>query len=252
MMTWFRMGLAGIRGQIASGEQELRAAKDHARRGQQVPEYVRAAVSMGMYDVAVRGDRDRGIARVDSVLASFPIDSMEPLDRPYLELAEFYARAGDAARGRRYLAAFDRDVPAEYRPLLDLEYDRAAAQVVLAEGRLDAAIEALHRADRRSCRICILPSLARIYDRQGNMDSLQAVLERYVETPEDDRLWVDPLELPGVYRRLAQVYEARGDVAAALDYFGRFVDLWKDADPELQPLVAEARSSIERLSRERR
>jgi len=252
IVTWFRMGLAGVRGQISIGEQELRAAEDRARRGQQVPEYVRAAVGMGMYDVMVRGERERGIARVASALQSFPIDSMEAFDRPYLELAEFYARAGDAARGRAYLAAFDRDVPVEFRPLLDLEYDRATAQVVLAEGRLDDAIEAFHRADRRSCRICVLPSLARIYDRQGNVDSLQAVLERYVLTPEDDRLGVDPLELPGVYLRLAQVYEARGDVAAALDYYGRFVDLWKDADPELQPLVADARTSIEQLGRERR
>jgi tetratricopeptide (TPR) repeat protein len=252
VMTWFRLGLAGIRGQIANGERVLRAAEDRARRGQQVPEYVRAVVGMGMYDLLVRGNRDGGIARVASALASFPIDSMEPLDRPYLELAEFYARTGDAVRGRAYLAAFDRDVPAEYRPLLDLEYDRAAAQVVFAEGRLDAAIAAFQRADRRSCRVCVLPDLARIYDRQDNMDSLQAVLERYVSTPEDDRLWVDPVALAGVYRRLAQVYEARGDVAAARDYYGRFVDLWRDADPELQPLVADARANIERLSRERR
>jgi tetratricopeptide (TPR) repeat protein len=205
-----------------------------------------------LYDALVRGNRDAGIARVESALESFRLDSLEPLDRAYLELAEFYARAGDAVRGRKYLEEFDRDVPAEFRPLVDVEYDRAAAQVVLAEGRLADAIDMFQRADRRSCRICVLPGLARIYDEQGKLDSLQAVLERYVLTPEDDRLWIDPVELAGVYRRLAALYEARGNVAGALDYYGRFVDLWKDADPELQPLVAEARESIERLSRERR
>jgi tetratricopeptide (TPR) repeat protein len=252
VMTWFRMNLAGIRGQSRAAEGELRSAQERAERGEQIPEYLRSAVGMGLYDVAVRGNRDAGVARVEAALQSFPLDSLEPFDRPYLELAEFYARAGDAVRGRGYLEEFDREVPVGFRPLVAVEYDRAAARVVLAEGRLEDATGMLLRADRRSCRICVLPDLARIFDQQGNLDSLQAVLERYVLTPEDDRLLADPIELAAVYRRLAHLYEARGNVAGALDYYGRFVDLWRDADPELQLLVSEARESIERLSREPR
>ncbi len=252
VMTSFRMGVAGIRGQPSAGEEELRRAEERARRGRQIPEYLRAAIAMAMYDVVVRDDPEGGVGRVESALESFPLNSLEPFDRPYLELAEFYARAGDAVRGRQLQQAFDRDVPAEFRPLLGVEHDRASAQVLLAEGRLEDAQAMFRRADRQSCRICVLPGLARIYDQQGNADSLQAVLERYVLTPEDDRLWIDPLELAGVLRRLALLHEARGNVADALHYYGRFVDLWKDADPELQPLVTAARESIERLSRERR
>jgi tetratricopeptide (TPR) repeat protein len=252
VMTWYRMDLAGLRGQPSAGERELRRAEERAERGQQIPEYLRSVIGMGLYDVVVRDDPAGGIARVESALESFQLDGLEPFDRPYLELAEFYARAGDAARGRRFLGAFDREVPEEFRPLVDVEHDRATAQVALGEGKLDEALDLFRRADRRSCRICVLPGLARVYDQQGNLDSLQAVLERYVLTPEDDRLWIDPLELAGVYRRLALLYEARGNVAGALDYYGRFVDLWQDADPELQPLVAEARASIERLNRDGR
>ncbi len=252
VLTGFRVSLAGIRGQLLAGEQELRSAEERAQRGQQIPEYLRAAIGVGLYDVVVRGNREAGIARVESALESFPLDRLEPFDRPYLELAEFYARAGNAVRGRRYLAEFDRVVPTEFHPLVDVEHDRAAAQVLLAEGRLEDATEMFRRGDRRSCRICVLPGLARIYDQQGNLDSLQAVLERYVLTPEDDRLTIDPIELAGVYRRLAQLYEARGNVTGALDYYGRFIDQWQDADPELQPLVEEARDRIERLSREPR
>jgi hypothetical protein len=36
----------------------------------------------------------------------------------------------------------------------------------------------------------------------------------------------------------------------ALDYYGRFVDLWRDADPELQPQVEEIRQRIARLAQE--
>ena len=201
---------------------------------------------------SVHGDRVGAVARVEAALEALPLDTLEPFDRPYLELAEFYARVEEPGVGRAYLDAFDREVPQAYRPQVDVEYDRARAHVLLAEGRLDDALDAFRRADRRSCRICVLPSLARIYDRQDNVDSLQAVLERYVETPEDDRWEVDPLELAGVYRRLAQVYEARGNVDGAIDFYGRFADLWANADEELQPLVTEARASIRRLTQERR
>ena len=35
------------------------------------------------------------------------------------------------------------------------------------------------------------------------------------------------------------MYEARGDKQRALEYYGRFAALWKDADPVLQPAVRE-------------
>ena len=45
-------------------------------------------------------------------------------------------------------------------------------------------------------------------------------------------------------------YEARGDRAKALEYYGRFVNLWKDADPELQPVVRDVRARMARLAGE--
>ena len=46
-----------------------------------------------------------------------------------------------------------------------------------------------------------------------------------------------------------QIAEQRGDTAAAIRSYGNFVDLWKDADPELQPRVAAARAALARLER---
>src|SRR5439155_1680788 len=42
----------------------------------------------------------------------------------------------------------------------------------------------------------------------------------------------------------------RGQLDKARDYYGRFVELWKDADGELQPAVRDVRARIVRLSRE--
>ncbi|HWP36045.1 MAG TPA: tetratricopeptide repeat protein, partial [Gemmatimonadales bacterium] len=58
-------------------------------------------------------------------------------------------------------------------------------------------------------------------------------------------------ELPNAYRRLGELYEAKGDREKALRYYGDFVDLWKDADPELQPVVREVKERMARLVGER-
>jgi serine/threonine-protein kinase len=47
--------------------------------------------------------------------------------------------------------------------------------------------------------------------------------------------------------RLAQAYEALDDAAAASREYALVVRDWQDADPELQPLVEEARSALRRL-----
>ena len=48
-------------------------------------------------------------------------------------------------------------------------------------------------------------------------------------------------------RRLGELYEAKGDRPKALQYYEHFVDLWKTADPELQPQVADVKRRIARL-----
>ena len=42
--------------------------------------------------------------------------------------------------------------------------------------------------------------------------------------------------------------EARGDAEAARLRYKRFIELWEDADPELQPRVEAARRAISALS----
>jgi len=85
------------------------------------------------------------------------------------------------------------------------------------------------------------------------------VYERRLSTPGDKGWeltgWGEDVRgayaIAATLRRLGELYEARGDRAKAREYYGHFVDLWKDADPELQPLVVDARASLKRLSAER-
>ena len=58
-------------------------------------------------------------------------------------------------------------------------------------------------------------------------------------------------QLPSIYERLGELYEQRGSAERAIYYYGRFVELWQDADPDLQPRVEAARRAIDALSRDR-
>jgi hypothetical protein len=62
----------------------------------------------------------------------------------------------------------------------------------------------------------------------------------------------DPLYLAATYKRLGELYEAKGDAKNAATYYTKFVELWKTADAELQPKVAEVKKRLARLDTERR
>ena len=47
---------------------------------------------------------------------------------------------------------------------------------------------------------------------------------------------------------MTELLEAKGDRGRAAHYYAKFVDLWKNADPALQPQVADVRKRLARLS----
>jgi hypothetical protein len=46
------------------------------------------------------------------------------------------------------------------------------------------------------------------------------------------------------------LYDERGDRQKAAHYYGRFVALWRDADPDLQPQVEDVKRRLAGLSGE--
>jgi hypothetical protein len=76
------------------------------------------------------------------------------------------------------------------------------------------------------------------------------MFQRYLNTPSWDRLasWNDPTLLAAIYKRLGELYEAKGDRPNAASYYSKFVELWKNADPDLQPRVTEVKNRLARLS----
>jgi tetratricopeptide (TPR) repeat protein len=182
------------------------------------------------------------------------VASAPPASKPYLDFATFYARVGQPGLAREFLAGWD-SVSDENRKHRERAERRGVEGIVaLAEGRAEAAIAHLRFAHERTpySTIAYLIELGMAYQRAEEPDSALVQYERYLNTPYINRFLSDALWLPFVYKRLAELYEERGDREQAIHYYNDFVELWLDADPELQPQVEDVLRRIARLVAEPR
>ena len=79
-------------------------------------------------------------------------------------------------------------------------------------------------------------------------DSAIVMYTRYVTTPSPFT-WPDEWGLARAHRRLGELHDAKGDLSRARRHYEMFVELWKNADPELQPKVAAVRARLTALQK---
>jgi tetratricopeptide (TPR) repeat protein len=127
----------------------------------------------------------------------------------------------------------------------------AKGTIALADGRTDSATAYFRRANESWCEMCALYALAHAYDVGGQTDSTIAILEHSLGVREPFRYLEDEFWLPYAYKRLGELYDAKGNVERAMLWYGRFVELWKSADPELQPQVTAAKKRMRELAARR-
>lgn len=249
--TFAEFSLDQLRGRLREAEEHGRANAD-VNQGRGVPDAsLEQAVRLAWIDLRFRDDPSAAVRRLDTALGETPLGSISAPDRPYVELAHVYARAGEVARARRLVAEFEREVPEGLRRGRPRRH-AATGSIALAEGRLDDAIadfRAWHEEDG-FCASCGMLELAQAYERMGQPDSALAAYERVATTPGLYRMFQDRLTLSQTYKRLGELHEERGDRQRAVEYYNRFVDLWRDADPELQPIVSDVKDRIARLAGE--
>jgi tetratricopeptide (TPR) repeat protein len=243
--------LALTQGKLAAGAQYGAAALAIAEERQQPGDYLALSTQLARIDLLYRNQPAIALERVSAALSRHPLATLDPLDRPYSALARFYAEAGKPDEARRLLAEYQRIVPAGVRRA-DAEEHGAEGAVALADGRTQEAIAGFRSwHDESGCEACGLFGIATAYQKANRPDSAIAYYERSANVHAMDRIYGDAFTLAAAYQRLGELYEARGDRAKALSYYGRFVALWKTADPELQPIVRDVRARITRLSVER-
>ena len=186
----------------------------------------------------------RGLARV-------PMSQIPAAERDWLSLSRLAAVVRDPALARQAREGFERDQAAEAP---DLEGARAAfaSSIARSEQRWNDAVPLLQEADRRFAMNdrTAMTLIAQAHDLAGRPDSAIVYFERYVGS-RDAFGTIDAQWLAGTHKRLGELYDAKGDGEKAIAHFERFVEMWKDAEPELQPKVREVNAKLERLRAKR-
>ena len=212
------------------------------------------AVSKAAVLIWFLGRGDEGVRTLDAALAATPLRTLPLEQRPYYSVAQLYALAGRTDKARAVLAQYEAEVHDQrYRELEAPAIHQALGEIALAEKRPLDAVREFWRADSVSdgpdgdCYFCKDVLIARAYDAANQPDSAIAHFEKFVAAKYPGRLGVDNEFLASTQNRLGQLYEEKGDTQRAASHYMAFIDLWKNADPELQPRVQDARRRLARL-----
>ena len=226
-------------------------------------EYQGAALPTdGMMEVAlpavVAGPSPADLARLDSTIARISFRDLPMIDRPYLLAAGALARLGSPEKAKAMLSRYRSEMTdTTIRRQQASGVHGVQGEIALAEGKPRDAIAEFRLGDvgydgypASECGACLWFDLARAYDAAGQADSATVLFERYLSTPFYNKVDValDPIRVPAIRERLGQLYESMGKTDKAVEQYRAFIDLWKNADAELQPRVAEARRRVARLT----
>ncbi len=206
------------------------------------------------FDAWTRGHPAMAARKVDSALAATPLRTMPMAARPYGDVAIVYAIAGRPDQARAMLAQYDADVrDTTLRRAYEPNRLRALGMVQIADRRPLDAVRTFYASDSfpdgpvNDCAACVDANVALAFDRANVPDSAIVHYERYVHTPYAYRLFSDAEQLALIYRRLGELYDTKGDRGDAARYYEKFVNLWKNADPDLQPQVADVKRRLSDL-----
>jgi DNA-binding SARP family transcriptional activator/tetratricopeptide (TPR) repeat protein len=234
-------GIVMTQGRLEEAERHWRTQQVLAAASGSWGRRLYGAQMLGWLRLRFRNDSAGAIAVVDSALRRMPLDSMLPADRPHGELARFLAAAGDTRRARAMLALAEKGSLEGRRRDAELAWTEGA--ILLAEGRVREAEPRLREAATTYlCTMCALPDLARSRDAKGDASGAIETYEQYLSTPWVFRYEVDAHELEPALQRLADLYDARGERQRALETRTRLLALWRRADAELQPVLADVRT----------
>jgi tetratricopeptide (TPR) repeat protein len=195
-----------------------------------------------------------GLRALDAAQAQVPLRTLSVEQRPYFGLAQYYAMGGQPAKARTLIADFDAAVQdPQDRARYDPARHMTLAEILIAEKKPLEAVREMWRSDSMpdgpatSCAHCLDGDIGRAYDLADKPDSAIFYWERYIRERFNRAPAGDATVLAGFHKRLGELYEAKGDYGRAESHYTAFVDLWKNADPELQPKVLDVKRRLAAL-----
>jgi tetratricopeptide (TPR) repeat protein len=209
------------------------------------------AMAEGLVRYDFLRDHEGAVVALDAGWAARPRDASAPNQLAHLEIAGVYAGAGRPDRARALLDDYEATVDAETR---GTDGNRSGVHLVLggiasAEGQLDEALQEFQaaRAAVPDCTLCVLPELGQAYAALDRHQEAVESFEEYLTAPMLFRLGTDNINMHTVVIGLAESYEALGEDENAARYYRMILEMWSDADPELQPRVEELRAALSRV-----
>jgi tetratricopeptide (TPR) repeat protein len=243
--------IAAARGKLADADR-FAAGQVASSREAGAPEVALvAALNAATRTAWYRGDRVSASRQLDEALKTTPLASIDPLDRPFGPLVDAQVSVGRVDAAKATLADFTKAYAAVGLLPDTNTRSRMEGAIALAEKKYDVAVAKFRERsvdmDFNCLSTCELPRVAQAFELGGKPDSAIAAYEKYLGTKERGRTYADAMFLGPSLKRLGELYEAKGDRENAAKRYAEFVDLWKNADPELQPTVKDVQSRLARL-----
>jgi tetratricopeptide (TPR) repeat protein/tRNA A-37 threonylcarbamoyl transferase component Bud32 len=218
------------------------------------PTALQRAIDEVDVNVWFQGDPNIGgsLDRLDGLVDSDLFQGIPAEERPYMWLVIINAWAGRPDRARAIHDEYQAEVDSATRAERDFAALWMDTEMAIAEGRPLAGVAGYHalREENPGCLICWLFNIGAAFEKAGNADSAIAYYQRHLEVPWLFRIDDDAWASPAAYRRLGALYEERGKTELALENYGKFVDVWREADPVLQPQVEDIRERMVELAGE--
>ncbi|MEP6730291.1 MAG: BTAD domain-containing putative transcriptional regulator [bacterium] len=179
---------------------------------------------------------------------------LHPMLRAYLA-GMSSARTGDDAHRTQYLAELEKiNDPTGPTALAKGFALSINAERLRQQGHPAQALTELEHARRETPFVPAWTSgfVSQAYERYvraellhdlGRDDEALAWYRTFAENSPYDLVYL----APSIYRE-AQIYDARGQRAQAVERYKRFIELWKDCDPQLKSWTTDAKTRVARLS----
>jgi eukaryotic-like serine/threonine-protein kinase len=220
----------------------------HARMGaseEPIHEGAMHASVLAWYD----GDKAAAVRVLEDSIAHHSLDSVYRVNDATLDVVTAFAMAGRPDRARAVLAGWEQSRKSTSRGDDNSYRDAMHGQIAFASGDYAEAVRRFQASDTVGCPTCDLAMAGHAYDLAGKPDSAIVMFNKYLAGYFVGRQGADAFYLAGAHKRLGELYEAKGDRQQAISHYTKFVELWKDADPQLQPKVTEVKAKIARLSK---
>jgi eukaryotic-like serine/threonine-protein kinase len=237
-VRWMRLELATMRGQLREAARVL-AGPAELDMKEPITNAVERSVRLVM-----RGDTGTAIRIVKEAYATHPHDGV------HAEAAYGLAVAGDAAGATTVLDAWKQAEPDDQVGQGGRDNrDIVTAMTLRLRGDFAGGLRHLQAVNDRNPGVGAKYDLemGMTYDAMGNAAKALEYYESALHKNDSDIVFMSPMLMRAIVR-LGELHDEQGNTAKAIEYYAKLSELWRDADPELQPFVRNAQQRVQVLT----